>query len=395
MSTLWTRKEAVDPWLEAFLAGSDASLDLELIPHDCRASRVHARMLHGIGVLTADELTSLEAGLAEIEALSARGEFVIAPGEEDGHTAIENFLTARCGDAGKKIHTGRSRNDQVLTAMRLWEKEKLAAVLAALDGYVAALGAVCQEKGATPMPGYTHMQPAMPTTVGVWLGSFGAAAEDDRRYVELALESVDQCPLGSAAGFGVPVIDLDRERTAAELGFARVQTNPMYAQLSRGRMETLILAACSQVMQGLNRLAVDLMLFSTREFGFVSLPASLCTGSSIMPQKRNPDVLELVRGNLHVVLGEETKVRTLTAGLMSGYNRDTQLSKGPVMHGMGVTLDCLRAMTLVVEGLTVDEAACAAALTEELYATERALELVAGGVPFRDAYRQVAAARER
>lgn len=390
MSTLWHREKPTDPWLESFLAGDDYVLDVQLIPYDCRASRAHARMLQGIGVLTADELASLETGLAEIERRSAEGEFGIARGEEDGHTAIENFLTAQCGDAGRKIHTGRSRNDQVLTALRLWEKEKLEAILVALDAYSSALAAVCARHGATPMPGYTHMQPAMPTTVGVWLGSFEDAAADDRRYLELALESVDQCPLGTAAGFGVPVIALDRSRTASELGFARVQTNPLYAQLSRGRLETLVLAACSQLMHGLNRLACDLMLFSMREFGFVALPSVLLTGSSLMPQKRNADVLELVRGSFHVVHGEETKVRTLTAGLMSGYNRDVQLSKGPLMRGVAVTLDCLRAMTLVLDGLRIDEAACSAGLTDELFATERAMKLVARGIPFRDAYRQIA-----
>ncbi|HPF69540.1 MAG TPA: argininosuccinate lyase [Candidatus Krumholzibacteria bacterium] len=392
MSTLWRQTEEPDPWFAAFLAGEDHLLDLQLVPHDCRASLAHARMLHGIGILDDAELASLEAGLNEVADRAAWGQFVIAPGEEDGHTAIENFLTVRCGEAGKKIHTGRSRNDQVLTAVRLWEKDRLGAVLAALDAYAAALGAAADRYVDVAMPGFTHMQAAMPTTVPVWLGSFAAAAGDDRRYVELALASVDQCPLGTAAGFGVPVIPLDRARTAAELGFARVQDNPMYAQLSRGRLETLVLAACAQVMHGLNRLASDLLLFSTREFALVSLPPALCTGSSLMPQKRNADVLELVRGSYHVVVGEETKIRTMTAGLMSGYNRDVQLTKGPVMRGVAVTLDCLRAMTMVLEGLEVDAAACAAALTDELYATERALALVARGVPFRDAYRQVAAA---
>ncbi|HPF35482.1 MAG TPA: argininosuccinate lyase [Candidatus Krumholzibacteria bacterium] len=391
MSTLWQRDEPVDPWFEAFLAGEDRELDLQLVPHDCRASLVHARMLQDLGVLSTEELSAIAAILEEIREHAERGEFRIAPDEEDGHTAIENVLVARCGDAGKKIHTGRSRNDQVLTALRLWEKEQLAALLAALDAYVDALDTARARQGHVAMPGYTHMQAAMPTTVDVWLGSFAAAAADDRRYLELAQEAVDQCPLGTAAGFGVPVFALDRARTAAELGFARVQTNPLHAQLSRGRTEALLLSACGQAMQGLNRLAADLLLFSTREFHLVSLPEALCTGSSIMPQKRNADVLELVRGSLHVVLGEEAKIRTLTAGLMSGYNRDVQLSKGPLMNGVKTTLNGLRAMTMVLEGLTVDAEACAAALTDELYATERALTLVAQGVPFRDAYRRVAA----
>jgi argininosuccinate lyase len=235
------------------------------------------------------------------------------------------------------------------------------------------------------------MQAAMPTTVAVWLGSFADAARDDREYLELAHRLVDRCPLGTAAGFGVPGLPIDRERTARELGFSRVQSNPLYAQLSRGRLEALVLAACGQVTHGLNRLASDLLLFTTREFGFVTLPQELCTGSSIMPQKRNADVLELVRASHHVVRGEEAKIHGITAGLMSGYHRDLQLTKGPLFAGVDATLAALRAMGLVLAGLRVNESACAAALTDELYATERALELVARGVPFRDAYHQVAA----
>lgn len=347
-------------------------------------------MLHGIGILNDEELRQLERGLADIVALAERNEFPITPQDEDGHTAIENFLTARSGEAGRKIHAGRSRNDQVLTALRLWEKEQIGLLLGALDKYVEDLDAVSARAGNVGLPGYTHMQAAMPTTVAMWLGSFAAAALDDVEVLQLALRLVDQCPLGTAAGFGVPVLPIDRERVAHEIGFARVQENPMYAQLSRGRMEAFLLSGCVQVMHGLNRLASDLMLFTTREFGFVELPASVCTGSSLMPQKRNADVLELIRASYHVVRGEESKVQNLTASLISGYNRDVQLTKGPLFAGMGKTLDALRAMSLVLTGLRIDDQACAAALTAELYATERALTLVAEGMPFRDAYHRVA-----
>jgi argininosuccinate lyase len=390
VSPLWHREGTPDPWLVTFLAGQDHVLDQELLKHDCRASLAHARMLHGIGVLDEEELSALEAGLTEIAALAERGEFPISPQDEDGHTAIENFLTTRCGDAGRKIHTARSRNDQVLTALRLWEKEHVTRLLAGVDAYVVALEAACLRQGDVALPGYTHMQRAMPTTVSTWLGSFADAARDDREMLQLAFRLADQCPLGTAAGFGVPVLAIDRERVARELGFARVQVNPMYAQLSRGRVESVLLSACAHVTHGLNRLASDLLLFTTREFGFVELSDSVCTGSSIMPQKRNADVLELVRATVHVVRGEETKLHGLTAGLMSGYHRDLQLTKGPLFAGVAATSDALRAMELVLRGLHVNESACAAALTDELYATERALELVAQGVPFRDAYHRVA-----
>ncbi len=380
-----------DPWLVTFLAGDDHHLDQRLVPHDCRASAAHARMLHAIDVLDDDELTRLEDALDEIAKLAGRGEFPISPQDEDGHTAIENFLTERCGGAGRKIHTARSRNDQVLTALRLWEKEQLGRLIAGVDSYIDALEAVCDRQGDVGLPGYTHMQAAMPTTVSMWLGSFADAARDDREVAQLALRLVDRCPLGTAAGFGVPVLEIDRERVASELGFAEVLQNPTHAQLGRGRLEAFVLSACGQVMHGLNRLASDLMLFTTREFALAELPAALCTGSSIMPQKRNADVLELIRATYHVVRGEEAKLQGLTAGLISGYHRDLQLTKGPLFAGVDATLDALRAMGLVLDGVRMNEAACAAALTEELYATEHALELVASGVPFRDAYHRVAA----
>jgi argininosuccinate lyase len=391
MSTLWTRADQPDPWLQSFLAGDDHVLDQQLVPYDCRASLAHARMLERIGVLTVAELQGLETGLAGIEELAAEGRFPITAADEDCHTAIENHLTKHCGEAGRKIHTGRSRNDQVLTALRLWEKDHVDQLLGMLVAYLDALYAIRKAQGDVALPGYTHMQAAMPTTVDVWLGSYADAARDDHELLSLVRRLVDRCPLGTAAGFGVPVLALDREGTAAELGFASVLANPMYAQLSRGRIEALLLAACSQVMLGLSRLASDLLLFSTREFGLVALPPALCTGSSLMPQKRNPDVLELIRARFHVVAGEEAKVRAMTAGLMSGYNRDVQLTKGPLFAGVAATVDSLRAMAMVLAGMGIDVDRCAAAVTDEMRATERAMKLVSEGVPFRDAYRRVAA----
>ncbi len=387
---LWHQDQPRDPWLEQFLAADDQHLDQRLTVYDCRGSLAHARMLRRINILTPEELAQLERGLNEIAQLAANGAFPITAEDEDCHTAIENYLVKMCGDAGRKIHTGRSRNDQVLTALRLFEKDQLREMHGRIESFREALGAAIDRLGNIPLPGYTHMQRAMPTTVAIWLGSFLAATEDDLELLGTVQHIIDQSPLGTAAGFGVPVLKIDRESTARELGFARVQENPLYAQLSRGKFEALLLGLCSQVMLGLNRLASDLLQYSTREFGFVRLPERLCTGSSLMPQKRNPDILELVRGRFHVVAGEEMKIKNLTAGLMSGYNRDVQLTKGPLFAGLDTTLDCLHAMSLVVGEMTVDELACRKALTDELYATERAHRLVSRGIPFRAAYRSVA-----
>ncbi|MBW2524786.1 MAG: argininosuccinate lyase [Deltaproteobacteria bacterium] len=386
---IWDKGYDLDAQVARFTVGNDYLLDQRLVPYDCRASRVHAEMLERTGVLTADELAQLLAGLEAIEHSHARGEFVIRPEDEDCHTAIERVLTERCGDAGRKIHTARSRNDQVLTALRLYEKEAIAAIGERLDRYRQSLATRVDQQGAIELPGYTHMRKAMPTTVACWLGCFVEASQDDERLLRAANVVLDQSPLGTAAGFGVPVLDVDRQTTTAALGFDRTTESPLYAQLGRGKLEAALLHACSQILLSLNRLASDLILFSMTELGFVVLPDELCTGSSIMPQKKNPDVLELVRGSYHVVLAEQHKLQSLVGNLMSGYHRDGQLGKEPLFASLDRTQDCLDIMTVVVHGLSIDEERCREALTEELYATERAYELVAQGVPFRDAYRRI------
>jgi argininosuccinate lyase len=234
------------------------------------------------------------------------------------------------------------------------------------------------------------MQPAMPTTVRTWLGSFAAAAADDFRQLAAVQELIDQSPLGTGAGFGIPVLEIDRDQTAARLGFSKVLANPLYAQLSRGKFEGAVLGVCVQIMFDLNKLATDLLLYSMKELGFVTLAAKLTTGSSIMPQKRNPDALELVRAKYHVVCGEELKLKTITANLISGYNRDLQLTKEPIFTGLETTAQCLQVMTLIEKHIQLDEQKCRAALTDDLRATERVYNLVNQGIPFRQAYRQVA-----
>jgi argininosuccinate lyase len=388
---LWDKGYDLDAQVARFTVGNDYLLDQRLVPYDCQASLAHAEMLQRTGVLTPEELDSLRDGLEHITGAHGRGDFEIRPADEDCHTAIERVLTERCGDAGRKIHTARSRNDQVLTALRLYEKAQCQAIADGLARYRQTLGERIRLQGPIPMPGYTHMRKAMPTTVAQWLGSFVEASEDDGRLLQAAAGLVDQSPLGTAAGFGVPVLDVDREGTARALGFARLTDNPLYAQLSRGKLEAVLLCACAQISLSLNRLASDLILFSMTEFGFVELPDELCTGSSIMPQKKNPDVLELVRASYHVVLGEQHKLQSLIGNLMSGYHRDGQLGKEPLFVGLDRTKDCLEVMAVLIAGMTIDETRCREALTDELYATERAYEMVKEGVPFREAYRRVGA----
>ena len=384
---LWAKGCDLDKDIESFTVGEDYLLDRRLVKYDCQASAAHARALRRAGLLTAKELADISAGLKTITALDAAGKFKIKREDEDCHTAIENWLTAKYGEAGKKVHTGRSRNDQVLTALRLYEREAIGELKARLAAFGAAVKALAGKQGRLPMPGYTHTRRAMPTTVGTWIGCFAAAAADDARLADALLKIMDQSPLGSAAGFGVPVLNIDKGYSAKLMGFSKAIENPIYAQFTRSKFEPAVMHLCSQVMLTLNKLATDLVLFSTPEFGFVKLPEKFCTGSSIMPQKKNPDVLELVRGKYHVVLGEEFKALSLAGNLISGYNRDAQLAKGPLFACLDAALASLSIMATVTAGLEFDREHCAPA--PELYATEEAYKLVKTGMPFRDAYRQV------
>jgi argininosuccinate lyase len=391
--TLWQKGDGgqVDRMVQEFTAGDDRVWDQRLVAFDCRASIAHVRMLATIDLLTGDEAVRLEECLGEIIELDARGTFKVTADHEDCHSAIEFFLTEKLGDLGKKVHVGRSRNDQVLTALRLYQLAELGRLEDLIGRLGTSLERRCQQEGRVGIPGYTHMQPAMPSSIGLWLGCFRTALDDDLILLRAAREVIDQNPLGTAAGFGVPVFDLDRRMTAEDLGFSRVQENPIAAQHSRGKFEGIVLHVASQVMYDLNRLASDLMMFTMREVGFVRLPEALCTGSSIMPQKKNPDVLELIRATYHTVLGDETTIRHLTAGLISGYNRDAQLTKGPLMRGLDATARSLAMMIRIVDQMEIDAERCRTAMGEELWATERAYRLVRQGVPFRDAYRRIAA----
>ncbi len=390
MSKLWDKGTALDELIERFEVGDDAVYDNRLVEADVYGSLAHAEMLASIGVLSPDELQTLRSGLKQILALYAEGEFQMAQGDEDVHTKIENFLVQQLGDVGKKIHTARSRNDQVLLDMRLYAKEKLLEIEVALMSCASELTRFAQEHELVPMPGYTHMQRAMLSSVGTWAGAFAEALYDDRLLLHTAFELNDQSPLGSAAAYGVP-LPIDRQYVADRLGFARAQNNVLYAQNSRGKMELAVLGALCQIALDLSKLAQDILLFTTAEYGFFHVSDALVTGSSIMPQKKNISMMELMRAKAQLVLGYHQQVAGVLAGLPSGYNKDYQETKRPFMEGVDTVLQALAVTERTIGSLTPNEERLLAACTPELYATDRAYEMVQAGVPFRDAYRQVGA----
>ena len=389
MTKLWQKDYKLNEEIENFTVGNDFLLDKELVKYDVLGSIAHATMLNKINIIDNNELQKLKKTLIEILELDKKNKFEIKQEDEDVHTAIENYLTKKLGNLGKKIHTARSRNDQVLTALRLYEKEELKEIKTLLGQYKDSLLTITKKYGKIKIPGYTHMQKAMPTDVKTWLGSFISSIEDNLKLLDAAYSIIDKSPLGSAAGFGIPSIKINKKMTASLMGFSEAMSNPMYAQLSRGKLEATILHLLSQIMLDLNKLSTDLMLFNMQEFGFISLPKDFCTGSSIMPQKKNPDVLELVRAKYHVVLGEEFKVKSMISNLISGYNRDLQLTKEPVISSLEIVKSCIKMMVLIVSKMKIDEKKCKEALTKELYATEEAYKLVKKGIPFREAYKQV------
>ncbi len=383
---------AVDARIQAFLAGDDVVLDREFFLHDITASAAHAEGLQRIGILSADELDGLKRELAVLADDFRSGAFVLDDRYEDGHSAIEARLTERLGDAGRKIHTGRSRNDQVLVATRLWLKETLARVVA-VSREVArvALGRAAAERDL-PIPGYTHIQRAVVSSAGMWWAGWAEAFIDDAIRAVDTLTLVDANPLGTAAGYGVNLA-LDREHTTAALGFARLQVSPVYAQLSRGKFELAALEALGSATLDLRRLAWDLSLYTSAEFGFIALPAQYTTGSSIMPNKRNPDVIELMRAAHASVAAARTEIEQLLS-LPSGYQRDLQASKGAIVHGFGRGMAALELLPDLLANLEWREDRLRAAIDPGMYATDVAVEAAIAGVPFREAYKAAAAAAD-
>ena len=388
MTRLWDKGAPLDERVLAYTVGDDYRLDERLVRYDVRASLAHAGMLHAQGLLSAADLAAISGGLAQLAAEHGRGEWHIELTDEDGQTALENRLTQRIGAAGSRIHLGRSRNDQVLTALRLYLRDAVAELAAGTRAVAGALGALAAREGATVLPGYTHMQQAMPSSVALWAGGFAAELRDDAEGIEAVRRRLGRNPLGSAAGYGTPGLPLDRAATTAALDFESVQEPVTAVQLSRGKAEAQVLFELTLLMQDLGRLAADVLLFYTQEFGFIALPEAFTTGSSIMPQKRNPDVFELIRGRTAGAQACLLEALALTAKLPSGYQRDLQLLKAPLFRGIDTaaqTLDilpqALAALKFRPENIRLDPAIHAA---EEAYAL-----VVKEGIPFREAYRRI------
>lgn len=375
--------------VEAFTVGNDYLLDQVLVPYDLAASVVHAEALKDSGVLSDDEFRELAGALEEIHESWRHGDFEISIEDEDMHTAIERTLTDKLGELGKKIHAGRSRNDQVLTAVRLYEKEKLAEVLASVKAVASLLLNFAENHRSVPMPGFTHTRKAMLSTVALWAGSYAELLIMQHKASAGVLALIDRSPLGTAAGFGT-TFSIDRPIEAKKLNFTRPMVTATTAQLSRGWVELQLVQYLCGITAVINRFCADVILYSSEAYEFFDLHKDVCTGSSIMPQKKNPDLAELIRARHSELAGHAATMQMLTTNLGSGYHRDLQLSKQPVIASFENVSDILEAASILIEAMQPNQQKLQDACTPELFAAERANKLVKEkGYSFREAYREV------
>ena len=389
MSRLWDKGGKLDERVLEFTAGEDHALDDRLVAYDVRASIAHAEMLAEARLLSVEDFGKIVTGLRAIGEAHARGDWRVPLEQEDGQTALEVRLTGQIGPAGARIHLGRSRNDQVLAALRLYLRDAVASLAAGAETVAESLHGLATRQGAVVLPGYTHMQQAMPSSVDWWARGFAAEIRDDAEGLRQTRRRIDRNPLGSAAGYGTPNLPVSREATRARLGFAEVQEPVTAVQLSRGKAESQLLFEIALLMQDAGRLAADILLFYTREFAFVELPDAVTTGSSIMPQKRNPDVFELIRGRSATALACLVEAMAIYSRLPSGYNRDLQLVKAPLFRGIDVCTQVLAVLPAALDGLRFLPENIR--LDPGIHAAARANELVVReGLPFREAYRRVA-----
>ena len=385
---IWQKKYELNKQIETFTVGNDYLIDHKLVKYDCLGSIAHVKMLKKIGILNELEHNKLIMALYEIIKLDGNNAFIIKQEDEDCHTAIENYLIKKLGDSGKKIHTARSRNDQVLTALRLYYKDEIKCIINLNLKFIKKLKNFNKKYGLTKIPGYTHMRKAMPSSINMWTESFVESMKDNISLLNFILDLIDQSPLGTGTGYGIP-IDINRNITAKSLGFKKIQKNPIYSQNSRGKFESTIIHGLSQIMFDFNKIASDLIIFSMPEFGFFEFPSEFFTGSSIMPHKKNPDFLELIRAKYSVIISYEFQIKNLISNLISGYNRDIQLTKNSIINSIEITKETIGLMIEIFDKLVVNKNNCKKAMTKELYATEKVYELIKDGIPFRDAYKKV------
>lgn len=385
---LWEKNVQVDQEVDRFTVGKDREMDLYLAKYDVLGSMAHITMLERIGLLTADELQTLLAALREIYRVADRGEFVIEEGIEDVHSQVELMLTRSLGDMGKKIHSGRSRNDQVLLDLKLFTRAQIQELVAAVTDLFEVLIAQSNRYQAVLMPGYTHLQVAMPSSFGLWFGAYAESLVDDLQLLQAAYRVCNRNPLGSAAGYGSS-FPLNRQLTTDLLGFDSLDYNVVYAQMGRGKMERTVAFAMAGIAATLSKLAFDACMFNSQNFGFIKLPDQFTTGSSIMPHKKNPDVFELTRAKCNKIQGLPQQITLISNNLPSGYFRDLQIIKEVFLPAFDELKDCLRMATHMLRELKVNEHI----LDDERYAlmfsVEEVNRRVLAGVPFRDAYKQV------
>ena len=385
---LWDKGYSIDRWIESFTVGNDRELDLKLAKHDVQGSIAHIAMLESIGLLTADEHKTLDAELHNISGEIAAGNFTIEPGVEDVHSQVEQLLTERLGDMGKKIHSGRSRNDQVLVDLKLFYREELCTLAQNVNTLFERLLSLSEQHKAVLMPGYTHLQVAMPSSFGLWFGAYAETLVDDLQTVIAAYRIANQNPLGSAAGYGSS-FPLNRTMTTQLLNFDDLHYNVVAAQMSRGKTERALAYAINAIASTLGKFAMDVCLFNSPNYAFISFPDEFTTGSSIMPHKKNPDVFEIMRGKCNRLQTIITEVSTLTTNLPLGYHRDLQLLKDITFPAIEEMNECLLMADFMLQHIRINENILDDKRYDYLFTVEDVNRLVLDGVPFRDAYKEI------
>ena len=385
---LWEKNVQVDKEVETFTVGKDREMDLYLAKYDVLGSMAHITMLESIGLLAKEELTVLLAELKNIYAVADRGEFVIEEGVEDVHSQVELMLTRRLGDIGKKIHSGRSRNDQVLLDLKLYTRAQIRELVELTNGLFEGLISQSNRYKEVLMPGYTHLQIAMPSSFGLWFGAYAESLADDLQMMQAAYKVCNRNPLGSAAGYGSS-FPLNRQMTTDLLGFDSMDYNVVYAQMGRGKMERTVAFAMVGIAATLSKLAFDACMFNSQNFGFIKLPDQFTTGSSIMPHKKNPDVFELTRAKCNKIQGLPQQITLICNNLPSGYFRDLQIIKEVFLPAFDELKDCIRMVTHMMREVKVNDHILEDDKYALLFSVEEVNRLVLEGVPFRDAYKQV------